>query len=423
MTPEDIKIPSASTSLKKEVEIKFPDPLPVIGYDEKIAQKIDRTFKMHNRLEPFMGLTLFENVFYLYLFNKYKMGCIPTDINRYGIGCQILITDDLNFHNKTLSQNRNLVSKLHDCIKKENKIIIVPIILEIILFSGQPTGHANLLVYRQNTNEIEHFEPHGRRFFGEDYRIVNDKLTKFLEEAILQLNEIFKREGRTPIVLIKAHNVCPRMGLQVLEEKSAFPKNPKEPGGYCSVWSMFFAELCLKNPEIPSRLIYEAIMKKGELYRNQPNYFKSVIRGYTCFINKKIYKYFGHIGLMSDDERIVANSKTITKTLKNMVAKMKKDGWPTDAYHVFHDRMMEIMEEQLNIDPDVDEELPKYGDEGPTGIKEIYQQSKLRRKIKKDTSSSDLEYSKVRSPKRVASKTRSKSRSISNPFANLEEDK
>jgi hypothetical protein len=293
------------------------------------------------------------------------------------------------------------------------------------LFSGQPTCHANLLVYRKNTNEIEHFEPHGRRFLGEHYGIVNDKLTEFLEEAILQLNKIFKDEGTkmSPIVLIKAHNVCPRMGLQVLEEKSAFPKNPKEPGGYCSAWSMFFAELCLKNPEISSRLIYEAIMKKGELYRNQPNYFKSVIRGYTCFINKKIYKYFGNIGLMSDDERIVANSKTITKTLKNMVAKIKKDGSPTVEYRVFHDRMMEIMEEQLNIDPDVDEELPKYGDEGPTGIKEIYQQSKLRRKIKKDTSSSDLEYSKVRSPKRVASKTRSKSRSISNPFANLEEDK
>ena len=133
---------------------------------------------------------------------------------------------------------------------------------------------------------------------------------------------------------------------------------------------------------------------------------------------------------MSDDERIVANSKTITKTLKNMVAKIKKDGSPTVEYRVFHDRMMEIMEEQLNIDPDEDEELPKYGDEGPTGIKEMYQQSRLRRKIKRDTSSSDFEikrdtsssdfeYNEVRSPKRVVQKTRSRSRSTSSPFGNL----
>jgi hypothetical protein len=254
-------------------------------------------------------------------------------------------------------------------------------------------------------------------FRGPDYRIVNAKLNEFLNKLITGLNSRFDRERpRSPIVLVKANHVCPReWGVQGLENRSTFPRNAKEPGGYCSAWSMFFAELCFKNPEIPSRLIYESIMKKGELYRHQPNYFKRVIRGYTCFINKKIVKYFGKIDLMMDG--IPTNSKTIVRTIKKHDA---NKGSPTFEYRLFHDKMLDIMEVELNIDEE-DSPLDRY-DEYPR-IKEIYHESKLNRNIKSDTSSSDLEYNKVRSPKRVIEKRKIRPRSISDPLGNLFEEK
>ena len=127
-TPEDIliKIPSSSSSSssssshKEEVELKFPDPLPIVDYDEKIAKKIERTFKMHNKLEPFLGDVFFQNIFYLYLFNKYKMGCIPTEMNRHKIGIRILISDNPKYDDSIGFQNRNLVSELYKCIINEN---------------------------------------------------------------------------------------------------------------------------------------------------------------------------------------------------------------------------------------------------------------------------------------------------------------
>ena len=97
--------------------------------------------------------------------------------------------------------------------------------------------------------------------------------------------------------MVKACDICPEIdGLQSLEEESRIPKNILiESGGYCAAWSMFFAELCLKNPEIPSNQVYKAIMDKTELYDNKNDYLRNVIRGYTCFINNKIAKHFSHV--------------------------------------------------------------------------------------------------------------------------------
>jgi hypothetical protein len=67
-----------------------------------------------------------------------------------------------------------------------------------------------------------------------------------------------------------------------------------EPLGYCSAWSMFFTELCLRNPDIPSstlmNYIYEHFKTMSKV--EQGNYLKSVIRGYVNFIIEKINKYF-----------------------------------------------------------------------------------------------------------------------------------
>ena len=48
-------------------------------------------------------------------------------------------------------------------------------------------------------------------------------------------------------------------GLQNLESSSSFIKIIGEPIGYCAAWSMFFTELCLKNPEIPSSTLINYI--------------------------------------------------------------------------------------------------------------------------------------------------------------------
>ena len=53
-------------------------------------------------------------------------------------------------------------------------------------------GHANLLIYRNNTRELEHFEPHGNNFQGIDIDtmiVVNDVLDKDLDYLAAQVNQ------------------------------------------------------------------------------------------------------------------------------------------------------------------------------------------------------------------------------------------
>jgi hypothetical protein len=98
------------------------------------------------------------------------------------------------------------------------------------------------------------------------------------------------------INLIKSNDVCPYLrGLQSMESRSDLAIiADKEPGGYCAAWSMFFTELCLKNPDVSSNTLLNRIFlvfeNMSEIKQN--NYLKEVIRGYSAFISEKINKYF-----------------------------------------------------------------------------------------------------------------------------------
>jgi len=125
-----------------------------------------------------------------------------------------------------------------------------------------------MLIYRMKNKEavIEHFEPHGsdmKASTGKHNEIVQKNLIFFVN----LLNRELNLNGLRSVTLVPSNEVCPYIkGLQVLEQQSSLKKNKGEPGGYCVSWSMFFAELCLRNPEIPSDqlldLIYRYIIYK-----------------------------------------------------------------------------------------------------------------------------------------------------------------
>ena len=82
LTPESIsiKVHSKSPETLQEFQLKFPEPLPdKINFDEKIAKKMNTLFNKHHHAKPFRGHALFKDIFYLYLFNKYKTKCLITE--------------------------------------------------------------------------------------------------------------------------------------------------------------------------------------------------------------------------------------------------------------------------------------------------------------------------------------------------------
>ena len=299
-TPKSIpiKIESKSPQTIQEFELKFPKPLPdKITFNEKISKKMTALFNKHEDIKPFIGDTLFKDIFYLYLFNKYKTKCLVTQADENLI-LEMKIFIDSNESNINNESLEDLAKKLVSCISQNEPIIIIPLSLKIFI-KGKSSGHANALIYRNNTRELEHFEPHGSRFEvinnEAKNRLINETLDKDLDYLVKNMNDELNEKGLLPIKLIKSHEVCPRLGVQKLETRSLLPKLPIEPGGYCVAWSMFFAEMCLKNPEIPSAQIYKAILDEREKQGGDVDYFKKIIRGYTCFINNKMAKYFTEI--------------------------------------------------------------------------------------------------------------------------------
>jgi hypothetical protein len=300
-TPKSIsiKVESKSPQTIEEFNLKFPEPLPdKITFDEKLSKKMTLLVNKHQDIKPFTGDTLFKDIFYLYLFNKYKTNCLVTQKYENSIPeMKIFIDkdDEANINNGPL---KHLAKKIVNCILRNERIIIIPLSLKITTM-GKTSGHANLLIYRNNTRELEHFEPHGADFQGgnEDTQLlVNEILEKDLNYLVENINIKLNEKSLLPIKLLKAHEVCPRLeGVQALELESRLPKLPIEPDGYCVAWSMFFTEMCLKNPEIPSEQIYRAILDERVKRGSNRDYFKKMIRGYTCFINNKMAKYFSEI--------------------------------------------------------------------------------------------------------------------------------
>ena len=276
-------------------DIKLPEPIRV----KNIHQKLD-IFAENNDIKDWNGNEIIDTFFYLYLFNKYKQNCfirynkLKKNVAYYFLGLKLIIKEKKE---TTIEETSNfeihmleIAKQLADCIKRQElQNIVLPLYLEFF-----NSGHANLLIYRQKNNVIEHFEPHGSqiRMPAKKIKAINTKLDEFIS----LLNKELPQQSQ--VQLVRANDVCPMFdGFQVLEEKSTVPKFEIQGGGYCAAWSMFFTELALKNPNYSSNELINIIYDKLEQYsiKDRNNYLRKVIVGYISLINDKIDKYFSII--------------------------------------------------------------------------------------------------------------------------------
>jgi len=311
--------------MQTDPKIKLPTPYKIQNKIQNKLNALNNTTEQEILFNPIVDI---QNMFYIYLFKKYKDKCFVRDINHGGLGMTFYVTE--NKQNTKLAREavaekqthlNILADNLVSCIKNKNvEITIIPVTI-----SAPRGSHANLLIYRKKLNHIEHFEPHGK-YFGGKQNILSIQIKNTLNDFVSKINEKMKTTKETQIKFIESSNVCPRIeGLQAMEAMSTLPKLKVEPFGYCIAWSLFFAELCLKNPEIPSSDLLTYIfnvldsMEKIE----QMNYLKNVIRGYAVIINEKIEKYFSILydthGHVMDKTKYMTKLNTNTVTLLNAI--------------------------------------------------------------------------------------------------------
>ena len=274
--------------MEKTKKIKMPEPIHI----KKINTKLD-FFSKTNVIRQWSGYDVIDTLFYLYLFNKYKQNCLikyKGASSKHSLGLELQIKSNLSRTEYSVYEKhlRMVSIKLSECIEKNPDSIIIPLYIK-----KSNGGHANILIYRKKDNVIEHFEPHGSKIITQNPQN-NQLIETQLNLFIAMLNEQLKKKNKPPVNLIPSNTVCPYIyGLQGLEEKASQKKSALEGGGYCAAWSMFFTELVLKNPTIPSDELLNIIINKFDKdIEKQRNYLRKVIIGYVNLIHNKIEKYF-----------------------------------------------------------------------------------------------------------------------------------
>ena len=271
--------------------LKLPEPIKV---SKNLAHELDELEKKGETIVTICGYSNIESLFYLYLIKKYKSKCVTKktkllDKQDTLLGMSINIKMKLTKEEEAEMREQfvNLAKTLTKCIKKGEETIIIP----LNYYKGfLPVGHSNVLIYRRRTNVIEHFEPHGGLFKQSEKE--QENIERKVDFFIRIFNAELKKDNIHAVTYVAATNVCPYLqGLQTIENNSLLKKSKGEPGGYCSIWSMFFAELCLKNPDKSSEEILEDIYNYLTTKENANNYLKKVIRGYSGYIVETVNIY------------------------------------------------------------------------------------------------------------------------------------
>lgn len=275
-----------------EEKLILPEPLKV---KPSIARYLDDLEEQGKTIFAFTGADIVETLAYLYLLNKYKSKCFAksneTIIHNkrsrpLGLNVPLKLKYSKEEENEIKVQFTEISIILTNCVKRGENTIIIP-----LGYKRGSSGHANMLILRMNKRELEHYEPHGGEFSGNERLQLSAK--RLMAFFVNNLNRELKKNNLPEVKYIDASEVCPYIsGLQDLEGKSKLPKKGKlEPSGYCVAWSIFFAELCLKNPDMSSSELLDNVYNYLTTKASGPDYLKGVIRGYAGFITQKIDMY------------------------------------------------------------------------------------------------------------------------------------
>jgi hypothetical protein len=240
-------------------EVKKPEPAiehikPGKEFDEDFKEYIDTILKGEG--DPFnidyTASSLITDYIFLFLMHKYKYECgvfvqkPGTSINYYTKDGKRIAEETkvfargVNFAEPAVADlyKFQIGKRIEDCVAGGAKIVAIPFSIK---------GHANMMLYRPGNNTMEHYEPHGDKYYATGAKERN-RVVEVFKSWLPDWETLgFIPEGSR---FIPSNEICPNpKGLQAYEgqAKQANPKF-KIGKGFCQMWSLFYLEMCLKYP-------------------------------------------------------------------------------------------------------------------------------------------------------------------------------
>jgi hypothetical protein len=230
----------------------------------------------------FFGSPWYNLIVMLYLKFKFPNECVvlpydgkiiknPSDHNEISLRYdqkekRILVPK--HFWNNFNKCNNNACN-LNSCELKNNRFIVFPLGFNC----SDESGHANYVIYDTKTKSMERFEPHGGQ-------VANDKCINVNIDKLLK--ELFIDKYGPDIILnyYKPIDYLPKIGFQTYQDNEN-KMLKTDPSGFCAVWSGFFAESRLANPDIDRNELVKRIF--NNLKKNEQS-LTDFIRNHSSFL-------------------------------------------------------------------------------------------------------------------------------------------
>ncbi len=188
------------------------------------------------------------------------------------------------------------IENMRRLIEQCNKRFIIFIVR--LMNPYQKLGHANYLFLDIVRKTIERYAPRG----SDEY--VNERFANF--DPVDLDNEVKIYFGKvipgltyyTP--LGRCYSGVQTYQAKVSEATKAMDEYIKyDPAGYCSMWSIYYADLRLTYPDMTMDDLYKYMLKvfTSEAYSNELTKF---IRRYTLYINTQTHKYIHELLYLLD---------------------------------------------------------------------------------------------------------------------------
>ena len=279
----DLKLPISNISLDKN--ISYVEDLKKIG---KMYENVGIDYiKMLD--DKFFSQRYFYMFAIMYLIEKYGSGCVLFD--------EINIRPFFKMDDEDKKTKYLFIKQIMNCIKDNKNVKNFVMVIPISFMADKFSNHANMLIYKSATNTIEHFEPHGKIFnplvTDNSNKLFNIKIVNYFKNIFTTMNSINMERNRIyyekDIRYVEPFTLCPRLaGFQVYDEiNNKKQKFNIEGGGFCTMWSIFYAEISLLNPEVDGTQILTSLLN----WLKQPSnidHTRNIIRGYIHIIMNEL---------------------------------------------------------------------------------------------------------------------------------------
>jgi ankyrin repeat protein len=208
--------------------------------------------------------------------------------------------------NDVLTVNRKYHSAIKNCT---TRFFVIPLALN---YGRSNEGHFNSILIDYKLKTIERFEPHGyKSSWYHNQKLMDKKLSSILKKLLPTFKYIYP------------HEFINRIGFQGFDSTSkTYDITQFIDIGYCVVWSFWYINLRLDNPDIPrNKLIELAILKIHKKYTST----KKFIMAYSNSILKLRNKLLKDCKISIDD---YVSERTSTEDIKCLLNRIKSHAIP-----------------------------------------------------------------------------------------------